>query len=52
MLHVIFVKLNQEVYNVAIKIQILRVVTYVKLSQEVKLAVNLILLINHVIYVL
>jgi hypothetical protein len=52
MLHVIFAKLNQEVQNVAIKILILKVVTFVKLFQEVILVVNRILNINHVICVL
>jgi hypothetical protein len=51
-LHVIFAKLNQEVQNVAIKILILKVVTFVKLFQEVILVVNRILNINHVICVL
>ena len=51
-LHAIFVKLNLEAKNVAIKILILKVVTFVKLFQEVILVVNRILNINHVICVL
>ena len=51
-LHAIFVKLNLEVKNVAIKILILKVVTFVKLFREVNLVVNLTLYTNHVIYVL
>jgi|688.fasta_scaffold1092814_2 hypothetical protein len=51
-LHVTFAKLNQAVLNVAIKILILKVVTFVKLFREVNLVVNLTLYTNHVIYVL
>ena len=51
-IYVTFAKLNQAVLNVAIKILILKVVTFVKLFREVNLVVNLTLYTNHVIYVL
>jgi hypothetical protein len=45
---VIFVKLSQEVKNVAVKIPVFKVVIFVKLIQELKNAVNFSPIINRV----